>query len=62
MKTNYTHNAKKAEELLRKMQLDQIMKSNEKIAAEQAYMKGYNTAINDAIEALLHWELDNVRS
>lgn len=57
MKTKYQHEAEKAEEKLRKMQTDQIIKSNTKIAEEQAYLHGYNDAINNVIENLLRWEL-----
>lgn len=57
MKTKYQHEAEKAEEKLRKMQTDQIIRSNTKIAEEQAYLRGYNDAINNVIENLLRWEL-----
>lgn len=57
MKTKYQLEAEKAEEKLRKMQTNQIIKSNAKIAEEQAYLRGYNDAINNVIEALIRWEL-----
>lgn len=57
MKTTYQHEAEKAEEKLRKMQTDQIIKSNAKIAEEQAYLHGYNDAINNVIENSFRWEL-----
>lgn len=59
MKTTYQFDAEKAEERLRKMMTNQIAKSNTKIAEEHAYLCGYKDAINNAIEALIHWELEN---
>lgn len=60
MKTIYVHEAEKAEERLRKLETNQIHKSNMKIAEEQAYLRGYSEAINDAIVALIRWEKTNV--
>lgn len=59
MKTTYQLDAEKAEERLRKLENNQIHKSNAKIAEEQAFLRGYSEAINDAIEALIRWEFGN---
>ena len=59
MKTTYQYDAEIAEERLRKMLTNQITESNKKITAEQAYLHGYSDAINNAIEALIHWEFEN---
>lgn len=59
MKTVYMHDAEKAEERLRKLEVNQIHKSNLKIAEEQAFLRGYSEAINDSISALIRWEKTN---
>ena len=59
MKTTYQYDAEIAEERLRKMLTNQITESNKKITAEQAYLHGYSDSINNAIEALIHWEFEN---
>jgi len=59
MKTVYMHDAEKAEERLRKLETNQIHKSNKKIAEEQAFLRGYSEAINDSISALIRWEQTN---
>lgn len=59
MKTVYMYDAVKAEERLRKLETNQILRSNAKIAEEQAFLRGYSEAINDSIAALIRWEKTN---
>lgn len=58
METKYCYDAAHAEEKLRKMKEMQLRRSNEKIAAEQAYLSGYQDAINEAIHNLISWEFE----
>ena len=56
MKTVYMHDAEKAEEKLRKLKEAKSQRISFELAQKTAYLEGYQAAIDDAIEALIHWE------